>query len=103
MGFFHWLWIARPLKVMSIVSFSLVNLIFSSVIRRSVVYCLLRVDCLFDLLHLCSRRCAGLSSSTMTGGYGQRTQRGHRGERLRPVALARDVSLRSLTACRSPA
>src|SRR6266536_2743944 len=53
MGFFHWLCIARPLKVMSIVSFSFVNWILSVVIDRSLAYCLLRVLCLLDPLYLC--------------------------------------------------
>ena len=39
MGFFYWLWIARPLKVMSIVSFSFVNWTLSVVMDRSLAYC----------------------------------------------------------------
>src|SRR5215469_11940260 len=42
MGFFHWLWRARPFKVMSIVSFSLVKWIFSGVIGFSLPYHLLQ-------------------------------------------------------------
>src|SRR5271157_4217588 len=52
MGFFHWLWIARPLKVISMVSFSLANWILSVVMGCSVAYFLFHILCLFDLLHL---------------------------------------------------
>jgi hypothetical protein len=38
MGFFHWLCTARPLKVMSIVSFSLANWILSAVMGHSLVF-----------------------------------------------------------------
>jgi hypothetical protein len=66
MGFFHWLWIARLFKVMSIVSFSFVKWILSVVIVLSLAYRLLRVLCLFDLLHLCSCRSGNLSEDGFT-------------------------------------
>src|SRR5215469_7375967 len=46
MGFFHWLWSARLLKVMSIVSFSLVKWIFSVVIGCSFYLVSFRILCL---------------------------------------------------------